>query len=103
MDLLVGARKVIVTTTHTSKDGKSKILKECNYPITSTRSVDVIITELAVFCEIHRSQLHLVELMPNVTLEKVSKIQKLHLLIAIRRNHQNEGSSNCRRRSYCNW
>lgn len=70
MDLLVGANKVIVTMTHTSKDGKSKILKECTYPITSTRSVDTIITELAVFKYID-GQLHLVELMPDVTLEQV--------------------------------
>ena len=71
MDLLVGANKVIVTMTHTSKDGKSKILKECTYPITSTRSVDTIITELAVFKYID-GQLHLVELMPDVTLEQVN-------------------------------
>ncbi|MER2170487.1 MAG: 3-oxoacid CoA-transferase subunit B [Psychrobacillus psychrodurans] len=70
MDLLVGARKVIVTTTHTSKDGKSKILKECNYPITSTRNVDTVITDLAVFKYID-GQLHLVELMPGADLETV--------------------------------
>lgn len=70
MDLLVGAKKVIVTMTHTSKDGKSKILKKCTYPITSTRSVDLIITELAVF-EVRNKQLYLVELMPDVTLEEV--------------------------------
>lgn len=72
MDLLVGAKKVIVTTTHTSKDGKSKILKECTYPLTSMRQVDVIITELAVFKNID-GQLHLIELMPNSTLELVEK------------------------------
>ncbi|MDQ0273142.1 3-oxoacid CoA-transferase subunit B [Cytobacillus purgationiresistens] len=70
MDLLVGAKKVIVTTTHTSKDGKSKILKECTYPITSTRSVDMIITELAVF-EVVEKQLRCIELMPGVTIEEV--------------------------------
>ena len=70
MDLLVGARKVIVTTTHTSKDGKSKLLKKCHYPITSTRSVDMIITELAVF-EVDVDQLKLIELMPGVTIEEV--------------------------------
>jgi acetate CoA/acetoacetate CoA-transferase beta subunit len=70
MDLLVGAKKVIVTTTHTSKDGKSKILKECTFPITSTRSVDMIITELAVF-EVIDQKLKLVELMPGVTIEEV--------------------------------
>ncbi|WP_458352619.1 3-oxoacid CoA-transferase subunit B [Peribacillus frigoritolerans] len=70
MDLLVGAKKVIVTMTHTSKEGKSKILKECTYPITSTRSVDMIITELAVF-EVIDKQLKLIELMPGVTIEEV--------------------------------
>ncbi len=70
MDLLIGAQKVIVTMTHTSKDGKSKILKDCTYPITSTRSVDTIITELAVFNYVD-GQLHLVELMPDIPLEQV--------------------------------
>lgn len=70
MDLLVGAKKVIVTTTHTSKDGESKLKKQCTYPITSTRSVDMIITELAVF-EVKNRQLHLIELMPGVTIEEI--------------------------------
>jgi 3-oxoacid CoA-transferase len=70
MDLLVGAKKVIVTMTHTTKEGKSKILKKCTYPITSTRSVDMIITELAVF-EVIDKQLKLIELMPGVTIEEV--------------------------------
>lgn len=70
MDLLVGVKRVIVTMNHTSKDGKSKILKKCTYPITSTRSVDVIITDLAVF-EVRQQQLYLVELMPGVELQEV--------------------------------
>ncbi|WP_075618845.1 3-oxoacid CoA-transferase subunit B [Paenisporosarcina indica] len=70
MDLLVGAKKVFVTMSHTSKDGSSKLLKECTYPITSTRSVDMIFTELAVF-EVVDKQLKLVELMPGVTIEEV--------------------------------
>ncbi|MCY9141511.1 3-oxoacid CoA-transferase subunit B [Peribacillus frigoritolerans] len=70
MDLLVGAKKVIVTMTHTSKEGKSKVVNECTYPITSTRSVDMIITELAVF-EVIDKQLKLIELMPGITIEEV--------------------------------
>lgn len=70
MDLLVGAKKVIVTTTHTTKDGKSKLLKACTFPITSTRSVDMIITELAVF-EVADGKLKLIELMPGATIEMV--------------------------------
>lgn len=70
MDLLVGAKKVFVTMSHTSKDGSSKVMKECTYPITSTRSVDMIFTELAVF-EVNDKQLKLVELMPGATIEEV--------------------------------
>lgn len=70
MDLLVGAKKVFVTMSHTSKDGSSKLLKKCTYPITSTRQVDMIFTELAVF-EVIGEGLKLVDLMPGVTLEEV--------------------------------
>lgn len=72
MDLLVGAKKVFVTMSHTSKDGSSKLVKECTYPITSTRSVDMIFTELAVF-EVVNKQLKLVELMPGVTIEDLKE------------------------------
>lgn len=70
MDLLVGAKKVFVTMSHTSKDGSPKLLKNCTYPITSTRQVDMIFTDLAVF-SVEEGQLHLVELMPGVTIEEV--------------------------------
>lgn len=70
MDLLVGAKKVFVTMSHTSKDGSSKLLKKCTYPITSTRQVDMIFTELAVF-KVTEGQLKLVDLMPGVTIEEV--------------------------------
>ena len=83
MDLLVGARKVIVTTTHTTKDGKSKLLKKCNFPITSTRSVDLVITELAVF-EATDQKLKLIELMPNVTLEEVREKTEAEFIIGLK-------------------
>lgn len=83
MDLLVGTKKVIVTTTHTSKDGKSKLLKKCNYPITSTRSVDLIITELAVF-EVADNKLRLIELMPGVTLEEVKEKTAADFIVKIK-------------------
>ncbi|MGO1058358.1 3-oxoacid CoA-transferase subunit B [Planococcus sp. FY231025] len=70
MDLLVGAKKVFVTMSHTSKDGSSKLLKRCTYPITSTRQVDMIFTELAVF-KVKDGQLKLVDLMPGATIEEV--------------------------------
>ncbi|WP_077590538.1 3-oxoacid CoA-transferase subunit B [Planococcus lenghuensis] len=70
MDLLVGAKKVFVTMSHTSKDGSPKLLRECTYPITSTRQVDMIFTELAVF-SVEEGGLILVDLMPGATIEEV--------------------------------
>lgn len=70
MDLLVGAKKVIITTNHTAKDGSPKFLKECTYPVTSTRKIDMIITDLAVF-ERKGEKFELIELMGNATLEEI--------------------------------
>ncbi|MBY7144531.1 3-oxoacid CoA-transferase subunit B [Virgibacillus sp. NKC19-3] len=72
MDLLVGAKNVFVTMSHTSKDGSSKILKECTYPITSTRSVSMIITDLAVF-EVIDKKLKLIEIMPGSSIEEIQE------------------------------
>ncbi|MDF2713372.1 MAG: scoB 2 [Paenibacillus sp.] len=72
MDLLSGAKKVIVTTSHTAKNGDSKLVKACTYPITSIRKIDLIITELAVF-ECRNGRLVLKELMPGADLEEVKQ------------------------------
>jgi 3-oxoacid CoA-transferase len=72
MDLLEGARKVIVATTHTAKDGKPKIVKETQYPLTSLRKADLIVTELAVF-EVCGNKLILIELAPSVSLEEIKQ------------------------------
>ena len=70
MDLASGAKRLIVTMTHSSRDSRSKIVPACTLPLTATNSVDVVITELAVFrfCE---GRLTLTELMAGVTLEEV--------------------------------
>jgi 3-oxoacid CoA-transferase B subunit len=70
MDLMSGAKKIIVTTNHTSKKGEPKLVKSCSYPITSIRKVDIIITDLAVF-EVRSNTLTLIELMPGIQLEEV--------------------------------
>lgn len=70
MDLAAGAKRLIVTMTHTGPQDKSKIVPECTLPLTARGVVDVIITELAVFRFIE-GKLTLVELMPNATLEQV--------------------------------
>lgn len=83
MDLLIGAKKIIVTTTFTTKKGEPKIVDACTFPITGNRSADLIITELCVFkCEDGR--LTLIELMPGATLEQVKANTTANFDISIR-------------------
>lgn len=70
MDLASGAKKLIITMTHTNKDGSSKIVPKCKLPLTTLHSVDMVITDLAVF-EYINEKLALTELMPGATLEEV--------------------------------
>lgn len=70
MDLLVGARVVIITMTHTARDGSPKIVKKCTLPLTSLRPVNWIVTELATF-KVEGERLMLVEISPGVTLDEV--------------------------------
>ena len=70
MDLASGAKRLIVTMTHASRDGQSKIVPRCSLPLTATGAVDVVITELAVF-RFRDGQLTLTELMTGASLEEV--------------------------------
>jgi acetate CoA/acetoacetate CoA-transferase beta subunit len=69
MDLVTGAKRVIVAMTHTAK-GKPKIIKKCTLPLTSIRRVNLIVTEMAVI-EPTEQGLVLRELAPRVTREQV--------------------------------
>ncbi|MED1951723.1 3-oxoacid CoA-transferase subunit B [Brevibacillus centrosporus] len=73
MDLLVGARKIVVATTHVTKDGKPKIVSDCTYPLSGTRKVDLIVTEYAVF-SVQEEWLVLEEIAEGTTLAEVQRL-----------------------------
>ncbi len=70
MDLASGAKKLIITMTHTNKDGSSKIVKDITLPATALAAVDMVITDMAIF-EVKKDGLYLLETMPGTSIEEV--------------------------------
>lgn len=71
MDLVSSGSRVVVTMEHTAKGGKPKILNACRLPLTGTRCVNAIITEMGVFDVCPKEGLTLVEIAEDTTVEKV--------------------------------
>jgi 3-oxoacid CoA-transferase subunit B len=80
MDLVAGAKRVIVTMLHGAKDGSSKVLKQCTLPLTGKKVVHRIITELAVM-DVAPGGLRLVERAPGVTIDQIVKATEADLLV----------------------
>lgn len=85
MDLLTGSEKVICTMSHTTRDGQSKLLKKCEYPITSTRQVDMIITDLAVF-EYRNNEMFLIEIMEGSSLQEIKEKTEADYTVELKGN-----------------
>ena len=81
MDLVAGARRVIVMMEHASKDGKPKVLRQCSLPITGRGCVSAVCTDLA-WIEIGPGGLLLRELAPGVTVEQVQALTEPRLQIS---------------------
>lgn len=79
MDLLVGARKVIVAMEHSNK-GNAKLLNDCNLPLTAQGVVDLIVTEMGVFKPVGDG-FKVVELDPAYTLEEVQAVTEAPLIV----------------------
>jgi 3-oxoacid CoA-transferase B subunit len=71
MDLVASTKNIIVAMQHVSKDGKSKLLKECSLPITGLQCVKKIVTELAVIEVLPDGGFNLLEIAPGISKEQV--------------------------------
>jgi len=70
MDLVAGAKNIIVTMTHADKHGNSKLLAQCTLPLTGVNCINKIITDLAVL-EVKSGAFHLIERAPGVTVDEI--------------------------------
>jgi len=80
MDLVAGAKRVIVAMEHATKEGRPKILKHCSLPLTGVEVVDTIVTELCVI-DVGEAGLVLKEVRPGLTIEDVQKLTEPKLIV----------------------
>ena len=80
MDLVAGADNIIVTMTHASKHGESKLLAECTLPLTGKGCIKKVLTDLA-FLEIKEGKFHLLERAPGVSVDEIVKLTEGELVV----------------------
>src|SRR5213596_3284842 len=81
MDLVAGARRVIVAMEHTTREGAPKILKRCSLPLTGAKVVDTIVTELA-YIKVTSAGLVLEEVAPGLTADDVQRATEATLILS---------------------
>jgi len=81
MDLVAGARRVIIAMEHATKDGQPKILKKCTLPLTGVKVVDTIATEMA-YIRVTPKGLLLEEIAPGLTVEDVQRATEAKLIVS---------------------
>lgn len=73
MDLVTGAKRVIIAMTHTNRKGQSKVKKECTLPVTGYGEVDMLVTEYAAFI-FENGKMILTDIAPEITLEELKSV-----------------------------
>jgi 3-oxoacid CoA-transferase subunit B len=81
MDLVAGAKRVIIAMEHTTRDGRPKILKKCTLPLTGLRVVDSIVTEMA-YIRVTAEGLVLEEVAPGLTADEVQQATEARLQVS---------------------
>jgi 3-oxoacid CoA-transferase subunit B len=81
MDLVAGARRVVVAMEHTTRDGQPKILRSCTLPLTGLKVVNTIVTEMA-YIEVTPKGLLLAEIAPGLTAEDVQRATEPKLILS---------------------
>jgi 3-oxoacid CoA-transferase subunit B len=81
MDLVAGARRVVVAMEHATRDGAPKILKKCTLPLTGVNVVDTIVTEMA-YIRVTKDGLVLEEVAPGLTAEDVQLVTGARLVVS---------------------
>jgi 3-oxoacid CoA-transferase subunit B len=79
MDLVAGARRVIVAMEHTTREGQPKILKKCSLPLTGVHVVNTIVTEMALI-QVTPAGLMLEEIAPGLNLDEVQRVTEPRLI-----------------------
>jgi 3-oxoacid CoA-transferase subunit B len=81
MDLVAGARRVVVAMEHTTREGQPKILQKCTLPLTGAKVVDTIVTEMA-YMRVTPDGLRLEEVAPGLTAEDVQRATEARLIVS---------------------
>jgi acetate CoA/acetoacetate CoA-transferase beta subunit len=80
MDLVTGAKRVVVAMQHSAK-GKSKVVKQCTLPLTSVRSIDLVVTEMAVI-SFPEGRATLIETAPGVSISRAIEATEAELVVS---------------------